>query len=159
MQAKLSAVRSKLFLHGYENNTHEAEQALPAWRGTGRSSRATRTLLSSSDGARSCRIRLRCLLLYCRKKNEIKSSTEKQSSAIIVHEAKRTATSRRTTHTRQNNPYRLGLAPARVIGARGRGCPAATVLVAVVIARVVCCCIAQKNKKTNENNQHQVSPF
>ena len=30
---KLSAViRSKLFLHEYENNTHEAEQALPAWR-------------------------------------------------------------------------------------------------------------------------------
>ena len=24
---KLSAVRSKLFLHEYENNTHEAEQA------------------------------------------------------------------------------------------------------------------------------------
>ena len=38
--AKLSAViRSKLFLHEYES-THEAEQALPAWRGTGRSSRA-----------------------------------------------------------------------------------------------------------------------
>ena len=30
MQAKLSAVRSKLFLHEYENNTHESEQALPA---------------------------------------------------------------------------------------------------------------------------------
>ena len=49
--AKLSAViRSKLFLHEYENNTHEAEQALPAWRGAGRSSRGTRPLLSSSDG-------------------------------------------------------------------------------------------------------------
>ena len=64
---KLSAViRSKLFLHEYENNTHdEAEQALPAWRGAGRSSRGTRPLLSSSGGARSFRIRLRYLLLYC----------------------------------------------------------------------------------------------
>ena len=44
----------KLLLHEYENNTHEAEQALPAaWRGGGRSSRGTRPLLSSSDGARS----------------------------------------------------------------------------------------------------------
>ena len=49
------------------------------------------------------------------KKNKIKSSTKKQSSDIIVHEAKRTATSTRT-HTRQNNPYRLGAAPAGVIG-------------------------------------------
>ena len=53
---KLSAViSSKLFLHEYENNTHEAEQALPAWRGAGRSSRGTRPLLSSSGGARSFR--------------------------------------------------------------------------------------------------------
>ena len=64
--AKLSAViRSKLFLHEYENNTHEAEQTLPAWRGAGGSTRGTRPLLYGSDGARSCRIRLRCLLLYC----------------------------------------------------------------------------------------------
>ena len=63
---KLPAViRSKLFLHEYENNTHEVEQALPAWRVAGRSSRSTRPLLSSSDGARSRRVRLRCLLLYC----------------------------------------------------------------------------------------------
>ena len=65
VQAKLSAVRSKLFLHEYENNTHEAEQALPAWRSASWSSRGTTPLLSSSDGARSCRIPLRCLLLYC----------------------------------------------------------------------------------------------
>ena len=63
---KLSAViRSKLFWHDYENNTHEAEQALPAGLGAGRISRGTRPLLSSSDGARSGRVRLRCLLLYC----------------------------------------------------------------------------------------------
>ena len=55
----------KAVLHEYENNTHEAEQALPAWRGAGRSSRGTRPLLSTSDGARSCRMALRCLLLYC----------------------------------------------------------------------------------------------
>ena len=47
----------------YENNTHKAEQPLPAWRGAGRSSRGTKPLLSSSVGARSCRIRLRCPLL------------------------------------------------------------------------------------------------
>ena len=46
VQAKLSTVRSKLFLHQYENNTHEVEQALPAWRCVGRSSRGTRPLLS-----------------------------------------------------------------------------------------------------------------
>ena len=44
--AKLSAViRSKLFLHKHENNTHEAERALPAWRGAGGSSRGTRPAL------------------------------------------------------------------------------------------------------------------
>ena len=64
----------------------------------------------------------------------IKSTTEIQSSAIIVHEAKRTATSTRTTQTRQNNPYRLGAAPAGVVGARSRCCPAATVPASVVFA-------------------------
>ena len=39
------------------------------------------------------------------KKFKKKSSTEKQSTAIIVHEAKRTATSTRTTHARQNKPF------------------------------------------------------
>ena len=56
------------------------------------------------------------VLLKLQKKHK-KSSTEKQSSAIIVHETKRTATSTRTTQTRQNNPYRLGAAPAGVVGA------------------------------------------
>ena len=117
MQARLSAVRSKLFLHEHENNTHEAEQALPAaWRGAGRSSRGTRLLLSSSDvpvaDVFPCGV---CCCIASTSK--IKSSTEKQSSAIIVHETKRTATSTRTTHTRQNNPYRLGAAPAGVVGA------------------------------------------
>ena len=57
--------QTKAHSNEFENNTHKAEQALPAWRGAGRSSRGTRPLLSSSDGARSCRITLRCLLLYC----------------------------------------------------------------------------------------------
>ena len=39
------------------------------------------------------------------KKYKTKSSTDKHSTAIIVHEAKRTATSTRTTHTRQNKPF------------------------------------------------------
>ena len=55
-------------------------------------------------------------MLKLQKKHK-KSSTEIQSSAIIVHETKRTATSTRTTHTRQNNPYKLGAAPAGVVGA------------------------------------------
>ena len=69
----------------------------------------------------------------------IKSTTEIQSSAIIVHEAKRTATSTRTTRTRQNNPYRLGAAPAGVVGARSRCSPAATVPAAVVFASQESC--------------------
>ena len=59
--------RSKAHSNEYENNTHKAEQSLPAWRAGG-SNRNTRPLLSSSDGARSCRNRPRCLLLYTSKK-------------------------------------------------------------------------------------------
>ena len=50
--------RSKARSNEYENNADKAEQSPPAWRGAGRSSRGTKPLLSSSDGARSCRIRL-----------------------------------------------------------------------------------------------------
>ena len=53
-------------------------------------------------------------------------------------------TNTRTTHTSQNKPYRLGVLPAGVVGARGRCCPAATVPVAVVFACGVCCCIAEE---------------
>ena len=61
-------------------------------------------------------------------KKKAKSSTEKQSSsAIIVHEAKRTATSTRTIYTRRNKPYRLGAAPAGVVGTPSRCCPARTI--------------------------------
>ena len=49
----------------YEHNTHKAEQALPAWRRAGRSSRDPNPPLSSSDGARRCRIRLPFPLLFC----------------------------------------------------------------------------------------------
>ena len=56
--------QTKAHSNEYENNTHnKAEQALPAWRGAGRNGRGTKPLLSSSDGARSCRITLRCPLL------------------------------------------------------------------------------------------------
>ena len=79
--------------------------------------------------------------------NTIKSSTEKQSSAIIVHEPKRTATSTRTIHTRQNKPYRLGAAPAGVVGTPSRRCPAATVPAAVVFACGLGCCFAEIAKK------------
>ena len=79
--------------------------------------------------------------------NAIKSSTEKQSSAIIVHKPKLTATSTRTIHTRQNNPYRLGAAPAGVVGTPSRCCPAATVPAAVVFACGFRCCFAEIAKK------------
>ena len=84
-----------------------------------------------------------------------KSSTEKQSSAIIVHKPKRTATSTRTTRTTQHNPYRFATAPAEVIGARGRCCPAATVPVAVVLPCGVCCCIAHHKQKYKTRKNHQ----
>ena len=87
------------------------------------------------------------VLLKLLKKSKIKSSTEKQSSAIIVYNPRRTATSTRTTRTRQNNPYRLGAAAAGVIRPRGRCCPAATVPAAVVFACGVCCCIAEIDEK------------
>ena len=57
-------LRLELILHEYENNTHKANQALSAWCCAGRSSRSTRPVLSSSEGACSCRVRSRCLLLY-----------------------------------------------------------------------------------------------
>ena len=50
----------------------------------------------------------------------------------------------RTTQTRQNKPYRLGVVPAGVVGARGQCCTAATVPVAVVFACGVCCCIGEE---------------
>ena len=77
------------------------------------------------------------------KKNPTKSSTEKKSSAIIVYNVKRTATSTRTTSTRHNKPYRLGAAPAGVVGTPSRRCPAATVPAAVVCACGFRCCFAE----------------
>ena len=61
----------------------------------------------------------------------------------------------RTTHTRQNKPYRLGVVPAGEVGARGRCCTAATVPVAVVLACGVCCCIAEniQNKIINRKTE------
>ena len=55
-------------------------------------------------GETSTSKRVRVLVTRCKKK-KTKSSTEKQITAIIVHEAKRTATSTRTTHTRHNKPF------------------------------------------------------
>ena len=71
------------------------------------------------------------------KKKKTKSSTEKKSSAIIVYDEKRTATSTRTTSTRHNQPYRLGAAPAGVVGTPSRRCPAATVPAACYYAAAV----------------------
>ena len=79
--------------------------------------------------------------------NTIKSSTERQSSAIIVYKPKRIATSTRIIHTRQNKPYRLGAAPAGVVRTPSRRCPAATVPAAVVFACGLGCCFAEIAKK------------
>ena len=73
--------QTKAHSNEYENNTHEAEQALLAWRGAGRSSRGTRQLLSSSNGARSCRNRPRCLMPCIAKK--CKKNKQKQSTPGI----------------------------------------------------------------------------
>ena len=65
-------------------------------------------------------------------------------------------TNTRTTHTRQNKPYRrLGAVRAGVVGARGRCCPAATVPVADVFPCGVCCCIAENilNKIVNRETE------
>ena len=88
--------------------------------------------------------------------NKIQSSTETQSSAIIVHKPKRTATGTRTIHTRQNKPYRLGAVRAGVVGALGRSCPAATVPVAVVLPCGVCCCIAENNQNLIINRKTEL---
>ena len=66
--------------------------------------------------------------------NTIESSTEKQRCDIIVHKQNRTATSTRTIHTNHNKPYRLGAAPAGVVGTPTRRCPAATMPAYVVFA-------------------------
>ena len=68
---------------------------------------------------------------------------------MYVNEAKRTAMSAITIYTRHNKPYRLGAAPAGVVGARSRCCPAATVPAAVVFACGVGSCITEiAEKKT-----------
>ena len=103
-------------------------------------------MVQLSQNSQKCRV----LWYNCYK---IQSSTEKQSSAIIVHKPKRTATSTRTIHTRQNKPYRLGAVRAGIVGARGRCCPAATVPVAVVLPCGVCCCIAENKQNTIINRK------
>ena len=74
---------------------------------------------------------------WCTKSNKNVQSSQQSSDRSCF------CTNTRT-HTRQNKPYRLGVVPARVAGARGRCCPAATVPVAVVFACGVCCCIAKE---------------
>ena len=75
---------------------------------------------------------------WCTTSNKNVQSSQQSS------DRSRFCTSTRTTHTRQNMPYRHGVVPAGVVGARGRCCPAATVPVAVVFACSVCCCIAEE---------------
>ena len=70
---RYNLLHSKAHSNEYENNTHKAEQSLPAWLGAGGSNRSTRPLLSSSDGARTCRDRPRFLLLYSSKKQKNKN--------------------------------------------------------------------------------------
>ena len=71
IQSSTEKQRSAIIVHKPSAQQRVREQytqgrtSLTDWRGAGRSSRGTRPLLSSSDGARSCRISLLCLLLYC----------------------------------------------------------------------------------------------
>ena len=74
------------------------------------------------------------LLMKLLQKNKIKINNRNTELCHHRPRAKRTATSTRTTQTRQNNTYRLGAAPAGVVGARSRCYPAATVPAAVVFA-------------------------
>ena len=78
-------------------------------------------------------------LSWCQKLHNRNVQSSQQSSDRSCF-----CTNTRTTHARQNKPYRLGVVPAGVVGARGRCCPAATVPVAVVFACGVCCCIAEE---------------
>ena len=84
--------------------------------------------------------------------NKIVQSSQQSSDQICF------CTNTRTTHTRQNKPYRLGVVPAGVVGARGRCCPASTVPVAVVFACGVCCCIAVEiqNKSSTEKQSSAI---
>ena len=146
---KLSAVRSKLYLHEYENNTHEAEQALPAWRGAagvvGARGRCCPPATVPVAVVWPCGV---CCCIAENKQNfRTRPSTEKQSSAIIVHKPKRTATSTTTIHTRQKKPYRLGAVPAGVVWERSRCGPPAIVPAAVIFACGVRCCIAEIAEK------------
>ena len=99
------------------------------------------------------------------KKKKTKSSTEKQSTAIIVHEAKRTATSTRTTHTRHNKPFE---APA----VQQRRCPqlSSSLAVSAVVrtwcggetstskrVRVFSNAMLLKKKKTKSSTEKQIT--
>ena len=64
--------------------------------------------------------------------------------ALSSHQIEAVFARIREQHTWQNKPYRLGVVPAGVVGARSRCCPAATVPVAVVFACGVCCCTAEE---------------
>ena len=61
-----------LFFHEYENNTHKAEQALPAWRGAGRSGRGTSRCCPAATvpaaGVSACGV---CCCIAERKQNKI----------------------------------------------------------------------------------------
>ena len=80
-----------------------------------------------------------CGVCCCIAENIQNKAIQPKNRALPSSSTRQSAQQRvREQHTQgKNNPYRLGLAPAGVIGARGRCCPAATVPVAVVIARVV----------------------
>ena len=83
---------------------------------------------------------------------------QKMCKALSSHQIESVFARIREQHTRQNKPYRLGVVPAGVVGARGRCCPASTVPVAVVFACGVCCCIAVEiqNKSSTEKQSSAI---
>ena len=76
-----------------------------------------------------------------------KITNTKMCEALSSHQIEAVFARIREQHTWQNKPYRLGVVPAGVVGARSRCCPAATVPVAVVFACGVRRCIAEIGEK------------
>ena len=59
--------RSEAHRNEYENNTHKAEESLPAWRRAGRSRKGTKPLLSSSDLSYSLAVSAAVMLKFLKK--------------------------------------------------------------------------------------------
>ena len=105
--------QTKAHSNEYENNTQKAEQSRTAWRGAGRSSRGTKPLLSSGDGARSCRVRLWCLLLYCEYQTNCSNKIVNRKTELCHHRPQTKAHSNEYENNAQGRTIPTGLARRR----------------------------------------------